>query len=64
MNILTQLCLTLDVYKSAGVIAGKRKQLEPSEQGSKFIKATMSDSLSVNSLLPDVSILFCFCTVK
>ena len=40
----------LDVYK-AGVIAGKRKQLEASEQGSKFIKATMSDSLSVNSLL-------------
>ena len=51
MNTLTQLCLTLDVYKAAAVIAGKRKQLEPNEQGSKFIKATMSDSLSVAKLL-------------
>ena len=36
----SQLCLTLDVYKAAGVIAGKRKQLEASEEGGKYSNAT------------------------
>ena len=42
MNILTQMYLTVDVYKPAGVIAGKRKQLEASEQGGKYIIAMWS----------------------
>ena len=33
---------TLDVYKPAGVIAGKRKQLEASEEGGKYIIPTWS----------------------
>ena len=43
-NILTQMYLTLDVYKPAGVIAGKRKQFEASEQGGKHIIATWSQT--------------------
>ena len=40
MNILTQLDLTIDVYKAAGAIAGKRKQLEATEEGGKYCNAT------------------------
>ena len=55
MNILTQLDLTVDVYKAAGAIAGKRKQLEASEEGGKYrvlqFHMVTESSLSANSLL-------------
>ena len=62
MNVLTQMYLTLDVYKPAGVIPGKRKQLEASEQGGKYIIAMWSQIvLSVNFCnLPRIVY---FCTV-
>ena len=38
---------TLDVYKPVGVIAEKRKHLERSEQGGKYIIATWSQIVNV-----------------
>ena len=47
MNVVTQMYITLDVDKPAGVIAGKRKQLEASEQGGKYIIAMWSHIVKV-----------------
>ena len=65
INLLSEcLCFysfIVDVYKPAGVIAEKRKQLEASEQGGKFINATWSQTgLSVNCLLFIYTLILCF----
>ena len=65
INLLSELCFysfTVDVDKPAGVIAGKRKQLEAIEQGGKFINATWSQT-GLNCLLFIYTLILCFTPV-
>ena len=66
INLLSEcLCFysfTVDVYKPAGVIAGKRKQLEASEQGGKYTIPTWSQT-GLNCLLFIYTLILCFTPV-